>query len=241
MKGRPAPEGCFHLKARTYRTLEESGEVSQHTARQRDAPQQGPGLTPLPPSKAPPGAPHWLDPTGSRGQQVPPAWAPSSSVPAGRRGPRVGGGPRGANARNPASRGGVADEPPSLRVAFLLPAVSRQPSSGVPSLGSVSLPRANITLNRPLWLCSVVILTRSPSHPAQLVYRRLPSKWWASLLAQTVRSLPAMQETRFQLLTWEAPLEKEKAAHSSVLAWRIPWTEEPGGPQSMGPRRVRHD
>ena len=119
--------------------------------------------------------------------------------------------------------------------------VSRQPSSGVPSLGSVSLPRANITLNRPLWLCSVVILTRSPSHPAQLVYRRLPSKWWASLLAQTVRSLPAMQETRFQLLTWEAPLEKEKAAHSSVLAWRIPWTEEPGGPQSMGPRRVRHD
>ena len=119
--------------------------------------------------------------------------------------------------------------------------VSRQPSSGVSSLGSVSLPRANITLNRPLWLCSVVILTRSPSHPAQLVYRRLPSKWWASLLAQTVRSLPAMQETRFQLLTWEAPLEKEKAAHSSVLAWRIPWTEEPGGPQSMGPRRVRHD
>ena len=52
-------------------------------------------------------------------------------------------------------------------------------------------------------------------------------------MAQLVKSLPAMQETRVQSLDWEDPLEKEKATHSSFLAWRIPWTEEPGGLQSM--------
>ena len=51
----------------------------------------------------------------------------------------------------------------------------------------------------------------------------------ASLVAQTVKNLPAMQETQVQSLDWEDPLEKEMATHSSVLAWRIPWTEEPGG------------
>ena len=50
----------------------------------------------------------------------------------------------------------------------------------------------------------------------------------ASLLAQTVKRLPAMQETRIQSLGWEDPLEKEMATHSSNLAWKIPWTEEPG-------------
>ena len=50
-----------------------------------------------------------------------------------------------------------------------------------------------------------------------------------------------MQETRVQLLGQEDPLEKETATHSSVLAWRIPWTEEPGRLQSMGLQRVRHD
>ena len=49
------------------------------------------------------------------------------------------------------------------------------------------------------------------------------------LVAQTVKNLPAMQETQIRSLSWEDPLEKEMAAHSSVLAWRIPWTEEPGG------------
>ena len=48
-------------------------------------------------------------------------------------------------------------------------------------------------------------------------------------MAQSVKSLPAMQETRVQSLDWEDPLEKEKATHSSFLAWRIPWTEEPPG------------
>ena len=64
---------------------------------------------------------------------------------------------------------------------------------------------------------------------------------WASLEAQTVKNPPAMQETHAWLLSWEDPLEKGKATHSSVLAWRIPWTEEPGGLQSMGLQRVGHD
>ena len=53
------------------------------------------------------------------------------------------------------------------------------------------------------------------------------------LVAQTVKNLPAMQETEVQSLGWEDPLEKGMAIHSSILAWRIPWTEEPGGLQSM--------
>ena len=56
-----------------------------------------------------------------------------------------------------------------------------------------------------------------------------------------VKNLPAMQETRVLSLGWEDPLEKEIATHSSILAWRIPWTEEPDGPQSMGLQRVGHD
>ena len=60
-------------------------------------------------------------------------------------------------------------------------------------------------------------------------------------VAQTVKRLPAMQKTRVQSLGWEEPLEKEMAAHSSTLAWKIPWTEEPGRLQSMGSQRVRHD
>ena len=51
----------------------------------------------------------------------------------------------------------------------------------------------------------------------------------ASLVAQRIKRLPAMQETRVQSLGWEDPLEKEMATHSSIPAWRIPWTEEPGG------------
>ena len=56
----------------------------------------------------------------------------------------------------------------------------------------------------------------------------------ASLIAQLVKNLPAMQETWVQFLGWEDPLEKEMATHSSILAWRIPWTEEPGRLLSMG-------
>ena len=63
----------------------------------------------------------------------------------------------------------------------------------------------------------------------------------ASLIAQLVKDLPAMQENRVQSLGREDPLEKEMATHSSVLALRIPWTEEPGGLQSMGLQRVQHN
>ena len=59
--------------------------------------------------------------------------------------------------------------------------------------------------------------------------------------AQLVKNLPAMQETQVQFLGQEDPLEKEMAAHSSILAWRIPWMGEPGRLQSMGSRRIRHD
>ena len=60
-------------------------------------------------------------------------------------------------------------------------------------------------------------------------------------MAQTVKNLPAMQETRVQSLGWEDPLEKEMATHSSTLIWKIPWTEEPGGLQSTGSQRVRRE
>ena len=56
----------------------------------------------------------------------------------------------------------------------------------------------------------------------------------ASLVAQRLKHLLAMQETQVRSLGWEDPLEKEMATHSSILAWRIPWTEEPGGLQSTG-------
>ena len=60
-------------------------------------------------------------------------------------------------------------------------------------------------------------------------------------MAQIVKNLPAMRETWVWSLDQEDPLEKEMATHSSILAWRIPWTEEPGGLQSTGSRNVRHD
>ena len=63
----------------------------------------------------------------------------------------------------------------------------------------------------------------------------------ASLVAQRLKHLPAMWETWVQSLGWEDPLEKEMATHSSILAWRVPWTEELGGLQFMGSQRVRYD
>ena len=62
-----------------------------------------------------------------------------------------------------------------------------------------------------------------------------------TLVAQTVKNLPAMQETQVRSLGWEDPLEKEMATHFSILAWKIPWTEVSGRLQSMGSQRVGHD
>ena len=64
---------------------------------------------------------------------------------------------------------------------------------------------------------------------------------WASLVAQTVKNLPAMQEIKVQSLDWEDPLEKGMATHSRILTWISPWTEEPGGLQSMGSQTDGHD
>ena len=63
----------------------------------------------------------------------------------------------------------------------------------------------------------------------------------ASLVTQTVKNLPAMQETRVQSLGREDPLEEDMATHSSILAWRIPWTEKPGGLQPIDSQSVGHD
>ena len=60
-------------------------------------------------------------------------------------------------------------------------------------------------------------------------------------MAQMVKNLPAMQETRVRSLGWEDPLEEGMATHSSILAWRIPWTEDLVGLQSMASQRVEHD
>ena len=62
-----------------------------------------------------------------------------------------------------------------------------------------------------------------------------------SLVAQTVKRLSTMRETQIRSLGWENPLEKEMAIHSRTIAWKIPWTEEPGRLQPMGSQRVGHD
>ena len=69
----------------------------------------------------------------------------------------------------------------------------------------------------------------------------LRQAYGASLVAQTVKRLPAMRDTGVRFLGQEDPLEKEMAIHSSTLAWKIPWTEELDRPQSMGLQRVGHD
>ena len=86
-------------------------------------------------------------------------------------------------------------------------------------------------------------LTWNPlqTNELQHMYVRVSVRTSASLLAQRVKNLPAAQETGVCPLGWEGPLEKGKAAHSSILVWSIPWTEEPGRLQSMGLPRVRYD
>ena len=87
------------------------------------------------------------------------------------------------------------------------------------------------------WWADVYRVTQSRTRLKWLSYWRSR----ASLVAQMVKRLSAMQETRVQSLGWEDPLEKEMAAHSSILAWKIPWIMEPGRLLSMGLQRLRHD
>ena len=83
------------------------------------------------------------------------------------------------------------------------------------------------------FLCQEAPLKKGTGYPLQYS--------WAFLVARVIKNPPAMQETWVQSLFCEDPLEKGKATHSSTLAWRIPWTEEPGRLQSMGSQRVGHD
>ena len=72
-------------------------------------------------------------------------------------------------------------------------------------------------------------------------YRERQRARWASLAAQQVKNPPVMQETWVQSLGWEDPLGKGTATHSGILAWRIPWTEEPGGLQSIRSQTIGYD
>ena len=92
--------------------------------------------------------------------------------------------------------------------------------------------RTKLTYAR-LLLCRRVLIC--------LVFSCLYLWWFATQVAQTVKCLPAMRKTRVQFLGWEDPLEKEMAIHSSTLAWKIPWKEEPDRLQSMGSQRIGHD
>ena len=77
-----------------------------------------------------------------------------------------------------------------------------------------------------------------PLFPSQQLFEPI---LWTSLVAQMVKHLSTMRETWVRSLGQEDPLEKEMAIHSSTIAWKIPWTEEPGRLQSMGSKRVGHD
>ena len=84
-------------------------------------------------------------------------------------------------------------------------------------------------------------LKLSDTHQGKTLIWKLLSGHRASLVDQMVKRLPAMRETRVQSLDPEDPLEKEMATHSSTLAWKMPWMEEPGRLQPMGLQRVGHD
>ena len=81
------------------------------------------------------------------------------------------------------------------------------------------------------------IKTKLKEKQEQINRKRL-KKNMAFLVAQMVNNLPSVWETWFQSLGWKDPLEKGMATHSSILAWRMPWTEEPGGPQSLGSQEL---
>ena len=97
------------------------------------------------------------------------------------------------------------------------------------------------------WGVVLSLISRPPSVPflltelLLLLTHSVDITLWASLVAQMVKCLPTMRETRVQSLGREDLLEKAMAPHSSTLAWKIPWTEEPGRLQSMGLQRVGHD
>ena len=88
-------------------------------------------------------------------------------------------------------------------------------------------------------LCLFKLYSAYLGNLCKIYYIINPYYKWIFPVAQTVMNVPATKETWVQSLGWEDPLEKGMATHSRIRAWRIPWTEEPGGSQSMGSQRVR--
>ena len=103
------------------------------------------------------------------------------------------------------------------------------PSSSLPIWGQKPRVISNLFFGQPLQRGSALVLPSPPGH-----FSSTPP-------AQTVKHLSTMWDTRVRSLGQEDPLEKEMATHSSTIAWKIPWTEEPGRLQSMGSQRVGHD
>ena len=91
------------------------------------------------------------------------------------------------------------------------------------------------------WWATVHRVTKNQTRLSDFTFTFTKAISWTSLVAQTVKHLSTMWETRVRALGWEDPLEKEMAIHSSTITWRTPWTEEPGRLQSMGSQRVGHD
>ena len=97
------------------------------------------------------------------------------------------------------------------------------------------------TFRSPGWKILLQEKNKSATSHSQHFYYYLSTDFRTSLVAQTVKRLHTMQETRVRFLGREDPLEKEMATHSSTLAWKIPWMEERGRLQSMGSQRLGHD
>ena len=91
------------------------------------------------------------------------------------------------------------------------------------------------------WWATVHRVTKNQTRLSDFTFTFTKAISWTSLVAQTVKHLSTMRETRVQALGWEDPLEKEMAIHSGTIAWKIPWTEKPDRLQSVGSQRVGHD
>ena len=90
-------------------------------------------------------------------------------------------------------------------------------------------------------MCGMICLYKDITKQKEAIFLGMPTIPRASLVSQMVKNLPAMQKTWVQSLGREDPLENRMANHSSILAWKIPWTEEPGGLQSVVLQRAGHD